>query len=80
MVRIYRSAYARRTELLSKAEIDSMPPAMSRIKTEIDEVNELIETAKRKGASAWGSMKDRVQSALDRLTSNYRDTLFRGTK
>jgi len=80
LVRIYQNAYARRARELSKAKLDAMSPPMLRVKTGIEEADALIATAKKKGASAWDRMKDPIQAALDRLTSNYRDAMRKGTK
>jgi broad specificity phosphatase PhoE len=76
LVRIYRSAYTRRAAELSNGDMAAIPPAMIRTKKEIDEAQKLIESAKKKGASTWESVKDRVQAALDRLTSSYREAIL----
>ena len=71
LVRQYREGYTVHVERYSKEEIDALDPSLTRVKTEIDHANELVENAKKGGASAWDGMKDAVQAALDRLSGNY---------
>ena len=70
-VSAYREGYTVHIERLKKADIDALDPSMTRVKTEMDEMSELLERAKKNGASAWDGMKDSVQAALDRLSANY---------
>ena len=70
-MRAYRNGYTVHLGRLRKADIDALNPSLTRVKTEIDEIDELIDGAKKRGASAWEGMKDGVQGALDRLAANY---------
>ena len=80
LVRAYREGYTVYVGKLTKSQIDGLDPSMTRIKTEIDEIHELIESAKKKGASAWEGVKDTVQTALDRLGESYHAVIHDGPK
>ncbi|MHB8636424.1 MAG: hypothetical protein ACYC96_08120 [Fimbriimonadaceae bacterium] len=71
LVRTYMDGYDVHVRKLKKEDVDRLHPSLTRVKTEIDEVHELLESAKKQGASAWDSMKGAVQSGLDKLTENY---------
>jgi hypothetical protein len=79
-VRSYREGYTVHVERLRKSDVDNLHPSLTRVKTEIDELEEAIERAKKQGAAAWEGMKDSIQIALDRLASNYRESIGHRTK
>jgi hypothetical protein len=67
----YREGYAEFTKHRHSTNIDSLNPVETRIKTEIDEAGELMESAKKKGADAWGEVHDKIVAALDHLKESY---------
>ena len=79
-VRTYRDGYTIHVKELSGADVDALDPSLTRIKTELDEMSEALENAKKKGAAAWEDMTDSIQAGLDRLAANYRDAVGHGTK
>jgi hypothetical protein len=67
----YRDGYTAFSDRTSSTTIDSMDSSHTRIKTEIDEANELLESAKRRGGDAWNEVKDGVLSALEKIKLSY---------